>query len=595
MGSRPFLAVPLLVMGLVACQANPGEPPTVEDPTTETSTTPPSAPPPEDQRELHVGVEAFSGNLNPHLLGNVNPVVMAIADLTLPSAFVYRSGQLVVDEQLLRAVKPNDAVAPTEVLYTLNPAAQWSDGTPVTISDFRYLQEEITSSPVASQAGAYAMISSIEPTGTSGFTVTFTQPFRGWKELFHHLLPSHIYGAEQRPFSTMMDNSLAASGGAYAVASVDSGRGRVELRRNDRYWGDKPAVTDKLVLDRIPNLPTGAQMLRSGQLEVLITHPEEITSLALQSIPGVQQRPMSRSVDLSVVFNMNSAVIAQPQERARIVDAINPDDIAKIAVGRLDVRRPDQPSISALGSAGGSNTMKGSASASVAASSADASPPEPTKSPPTQSKQPTDTHSRPAPGTTGKQGDKDDSKEQLVVGAPTDDAVAVNASRVLVDQLRAHGIPARSVSVEDSDLYGTQVPQGAVDILVSWQRTARTATELWNQYSCVEAAETTELRPSNGNMTGLCDPVIQQRLTRIMDGKANLEQYQAEIEQRIAQANVIIPLVRDEEVVAIGSGIRGPSAELDGWPVDPYSGVLVSAPTWAKQETGTRIPTLEGR
>lgn len=114
----------------------------MEDPSASTQTQQPQ-PVDESLREIAVGVDRFTGNLNPHLVGNRNPVVAAVADLTLPSVYTDGSMGENLNDDLISEVKPNDRENPTEVVYTLQPEAQWSDGTPITISDFQYLHKAI--------------------------------------------------------------------------------------------------------------------------------------------------------------------------------------------------------------------------------------------------------------------------------------------------------------------------------------------------------------------------------------------------------------------------------------------------------------------
>ena len=542
----------------------------MEDPaSTEAETTQPTAPPNAEELELHVGVGQFTDNLNPHLTGNVNPVVMGIADLTLPSTFRRAGESWEMDPDLLKSVQPNDPAAPTEVTYTLNPAAQWSDGTPVTISDFRYLSEEIGSNPAASEAASYGLIKSIEPSRSGAIVVKFSEPFAGWQTLFRHLLPSHIYGAENHPFSTMMDGAMAASGGAYSVSSIDEGRGKVELRRNDRYWGISTAATDRLIFDRMPDLSTGMQMLRSQQIEMMISQPSEITNIALKSLPDVQHRTVDRGVDLSLSMNVRSSVLDTAEKRGEVLRELYPALIAQIATENAQAQRPAQPEIEAVAvSAPGQGEPQGEV---------------------------------PAPEDMRKLG-RSEADGVLVIGAPTDDQAAVSAARVAADQLKSAGIAARVVTKEASALFREDVPGGTVDMLVSWQKTARSGADYLDQFSCVErktavragVASDKKLLPYSGNVTGYCDPELNKQLGAVVTGQSTLDSQRGSIEGHIAEANIVVPLVRDQLTVALGEGIEGPAASLDAWAVDPYSAVMVTAPEWKKRHGTSESVPLEG-
>lgn len=564
-----FLATPLLAVMLAACQANPGDAPTVEQVDSTAESAPPTAPPDKDDLQLHVGIGSFTGNLNPHLTGNVSATVMGIADLTLPSTHNLRDGAWEMNSDLLLSVTPNDPQTPIKVTYQLNTSAQWSDGTPVNVSDFRYLRQQIVQNPSTAEAASYELIKSIEPVSGGKIEVTFSQPFAGWQSLFRHLLPSHIYGAENQPFATMMDGNLAASAGAYAVTSIDEGRGRIELRRNDRFWGDTPAATDRLIFDRIPDLPTGMQMLRTGQIEMMVSEPSDISTIALESIPGVQYRAIERHVDLSFLLNTHSSTMAVADYRARIMQALNPDRIAQIATESTHTVRPANPPIEAA-------AVRGAATESTNEQTND-----------------------PARALGSLSGDG-----AVVIGAPSDDDRAVAAARVAADQLNSAGITTRVVTKDEAELFAKDIPEGTVDAVVSWQKTPESSTDYFNQFYCSPKqggtstegadAERNSLIPLSGNITGYCSEELNLGLLDTIEGKTAFAAQQDKLNERIAQANVVVPLVRDTQVVATGPAIEGAAPALEQWAADPLSGVMVSAPDWKKLNLDESSESLEG-
>lgn len=640
----------LLAFTTVACQANPGDAPTVDDDTTETAeSTRPTAPPSAEQLRVNVGVDSFSGNLNPHLVGNVNPVISTIADLTLPSAFVRAGDSWEMNSTLLSEVTPDNPDLPTSVVYKLNSAAQWSDGTPLSISDFQYLTDRIVKEPGTSEAASYEQIKSITAERGGAIKVTFHKPFAGWKELFRHLLPSHIYRSEDRPFATMMDGALAASGGTFNVAVVDANRGRVELRRNDRYWGEKPASTDKLILDVVPDLVTSTQMMRTGQLQMLMTRPVAITDMALGAVPDVSHRDVERQVDLNLALNSKSTSMSSIEQRKRVLSAINPDLIAKVVTGLPDAEPPSEPSIR------GDATKSGNGPSAAGELGDNATESSEAKATETNAEgQGTDGASR-ILGGPGKEG-------QLIVAAPTDDTPSLAAARMIVDQLNAAGIAAKTVTKGSAELFSEAVPAGEVDAVVSWQKTPRSVSDYLNQFHCAvngtqtdgaaaanstdtaeattsgaedtpeAATETTteveetsaeetgadssgteatesekserestgadkakESMNTSGNITGLCDSELSSLMAELASGSTPLDGARDEINSRVAQANVLVPIVRDRQTVAIGPTVEGPGGPLEEWGTDPLSGIMATAPQWKKKEGAHTVPMEENQ
>ncbi|RAV31840.1 ABC transporter family substrate-binding protein [Corynebacterium heidelbergense] len=570
----------LLVAGMVAsaaltgCQANPGDAPTVEDGTPTTTTTPTLQPKEKarELRELSVGVDEFGGNLNPHLVGNVELATAAVADLTLPSAFTFDGRQWNQNRDLIASVDADNPAAPTKVVYKLTPQSQWSDGTPITGADFQYLRDVSTDQPLSREAEAYSHIRQLTvDRGGLQVEVTFTCPYAPWRQLFHHLLPSHIYRAEGQEFATMMDGRSAASGGPFSVASVDSGRGVLQLQRNDRYWGPNPAKLDKIILTAVPGDQTGAQMLRSGQIQMVAARPTAVSETTYGRIPGVSHKTSTRDVQLNATVNARSGRMADRVLRQQVLKAIDRKEVAQVATGRPDVDVPEWsvPQFDGIRSVAG----------------------------------PT-------------------SQEPLIVGAPAADPAAVAASRTIADQLTTSGLPARAISAEPAELLGTTLPQGGVDILVQWGMLPQSEQDLSGQFACVSqmvsasrggqgrrevastmskdtppatpeprpASETddraAELPPVYGaNLTGTCDPDITDALDKMNRGEEPLEQAREAIVGRVKQLGVMVPIVRDSQLIAGNKQLSKPVDEQPSSADSGYSGVFTAAMSWQKQDS----------
>lgn len=591
-------------ISVASCQANPGDAPTVEEESTTTST---PAPLNRDDRgkgkQITVGVDAFTSNLNPHLAGNESPLISAIADLTLPSAFVLGPGGWVQDTNLLSEVTPNDPQAPTAIRYKLNPQAQWSDGTPVTSSDFEYLANQMAKTAGVEGADGYRRIAKFESQGSATeFSITLKEPYTAWKELFRHVLPSHIYRAENHRFNEMMENASAASAGAYMVAAVDAGRGIVELQRNDRYWGANPALTDKLVFTVVPDTATAAQMLRTGQIQMLAMRPAEQSQLAVQQIKGVQQRITSRAIQLNLSANLRSQAMRDPKLRALVMRALDRDVIAKVVTKRAQAPKPKWDVLPAA--------LSG----------------EPAKT-------------------------KGAPHKLITIGVNSDDVLAVNAARTVADQLVQAGFDARVSTIEASALHTTALADGSVDLVVHWQNSPTSPSQYSDQFGCatahganaggvaggpgntnentdVSATKPTTVKdaePTNStdagvsssssatapkndqsepqgddtevskaqstvgnNISGFCsgriDRIVERAVTNADD---RLFSSQAKIDEDIAAQNAVLPLLGEQHLVATNPTLQGPSADLSDWPFSPTSGIFPSAARWTLQDGQT--------
>lgn len=602
---------------LAGCQANPGDAPTVEDPSDASSAAPRSTTRgavPDELRTVTAGVDTVPADSNPHLIGSQSLATSVIAALTLPSAFTAREGgRTDLNTDLLDAaeVTAGDRDAPTAVRYRISGAAQWSDGTPVTGSDFEYLRDQITTQPGVLDQALYASVRDLAVSaGGRTVDVTFSGPQPDWHDLFADLLPSHIYRAENRPFATMMEGKPAASAAQYAVRGFDAGRGTVQLARNDRYWGDTPARTDSIVLTVVPDDATAAQMLRTGQLQLVATRRGAVTAESLGSVPGVTTRTTGRRANLTLALNTTSPLLAGESRRAGVLAAVDAGAVARTVSGSPDATAP-APLPSAAGTRDRSPEPAGGAA------------PESPESP----------KSGVAP---------------LRIGAEESDRTAVEAARRVVDQLVSAGIPAQVVTPAAADLYGTFLPRGEVDAVVAWQDEEETLSDLRSHFGCDPAvrqvsdpatplpsssgrptrpsstpssapssseptsSEPTTPAPASGettepndpgrpardgggrasNLSGLCDPEIDGLLDAAAADAADADADSAAVPATIARVRelaggsaVELPLMDDRLVVAV-DGVTGPGDGLADWPMGRETGPFLSAGEWTRTPAG---------
>ena len=610
---------------LVGCQARPSDAPTVAAPQTASTTQEETEEPgtvPDELRTVAVGLDSIPGDLNPHLIGSRSLATSVVAQLTLPSAFTVPAGSATgarteLNTDLLESVKVTEGtgVAPTKVRYVLRPDAQWSDGTPVTGADFDYLHQQITGRSGVVDPAGYAMIDKLSVSaGGRTVDVTFTGPDPDWRELFANLLPSHIYRTEDRSFDSMMSGVPAASGGIFRVRGVDTARGEIRLDRNQRYWGETPARTDSIVLSAVPDSRTATQMLRTGQLQMLLTGEQGVTTESLAAVPGLRVREMTRRPDLVMTLNTTAPRMASLTNRTRVTDALDADALARILT--------QDPSATAPGT-GVAAADGGETGSTGSGTGRDGSP------------------ATPALPTVGGE------LTPLRIGADSGDATAVEAARRVVDQLTGAGIAAEPVIRSSADLYGSFLPAGEVDAVIAWQETPETLSELRSRYGC-DTTDRSVSRPSTGlpsvtavptsesrstettkstestapmepmettesgeptesaaegenaaasgrtvNTSGLCsaeiDGIIDAALLSVEglseDGVSSLVDATVErVSDAVAEQRIDVPLTEDRRVIAAGPDLVGPEPRLADWPLDRDTGPLASAATWRRAE-----------
>lgn len=339
MSNKRRILVPLLATALVSCSANPGPAPVEKEQPTSTTTTP--AKKAKKTSEIAVGIDPINGGLNPHILADDSTFVRSLASLVLPSSYV--DGEL--NSDLLESVDdvppPSGSKAVQTIRYKIRPEAQWSDATPITVSDFEYLWHAIVETPGALGAPYYRAIGQIRSAdGGRTVEVDLAQPLHDWRVLFNNLLPSHVLRGGDSDFSTVLADGIPASAGRYSFAGVDRQRGIVTLNRNDRFWGEKPATVENIKFREVTDIAQGRELLRTGQIKFLDITPTEVAREAFELMPNTQVRTTTTSLNLQLIANTHLTL----EQRADLQSLIDVHTVARIAMGRsTDLGVGDQP------------------------------------------------------------------------------------------------------------------------------------------------------------------------------------------------------------------------------------------------------------
>ncbi|WP_312881928.1 ABC transporter family substrate-binding protein [Streptosporangium album] len=196
---------------------------------------------------------------------------------------------------------------PLTVKYTINPAAVWSDGTPIDCDDL-----------ALSWAANSGKIKGFSTAGTTGWELTdapncekggkeithvYSEPFADWRGGLYsqgQIMPAHVVEkkgniseeeliaavkagdakklAEAAKFyndgwimkGTLLSEDLIPSAGPYKLSKIDAGQS-LTLVANDKYWGTKPTV--QTVVERYIALDQQAQALQNGEVNIAAPQP----------------------------------------------------------------------------------------------------------------------------------------------------------------------------------------------------------------------------------------------------------------------------------------------------------------------------------
>jgi peptide/nickel transport system substrate-binding protein len=242
---------------------------------------------------ISFGISQGPTGCNPHTQQGDTAATRLVLGAVLPSPFTIGPDGTPVPNPNLNVQSELVSTKPETIVYTLNPHALWSDGVPITASDFAYAwsqqRGDPTSDPtiVATTAG-YRDISSVK--GSNGgrtVTVIFRTPFADWQMLFDNLLPAHVMEkVGWDPKCTTVNPTIDVSGGPFEITSVSAQT--IDLSVNPKWWGSPP--NSRGITVHVAGSTTQlAQWVQSGFVQVALPSTISPSFLSeMTSLPGVQ-------------------------------------------------------------------------------------------------------------------------------------------------------------------------------------------------------------------------------------------------------------------------------------------------------------------
>ena len=269
---KPWL-VALVVVVVAACTSGPARHQTL--PTAAPTTTPLPITP---HGDLVVASEQEPGCLD-WIAACVTPSpgVYAVEANTLPRAYDFSADGIYKPSILITGEAAVTSTPDQTVTYTINPRADWSDGQPITSSDFKYTWQQIVASTAPIDKSGYSRILSVDDADPHTAVVTFSTPYPNWKRLFggtYGIYPSHILQNGDR--DAAMKDGYTWSGGPWKIDHWTKGA-ELKLVPNVNYWGKRPDL-DSVTIRFFTDPSVEQEAFQSGQ--VLAVYPDAQHSLA---------------------------------------------------------------------------------------------------------------------------------------------------------------------------------------------------------------------------------------------------------------------------------------------------------------------------
>ncbi|NNH74047.1 ABC transporter family substrate-binding protein [Nocardia uniformis] len=319
------LAIPMVALGLIlsGCTGAEGEGGTAEL----NGTNDINERPREDLREggnLRLALSAFPQSFNGlHVDGNTTDTNEVVVP-TLPTTFQSNAaGELTVDKNYFDSIEMT-GTDPQKIVYTINPKALWTDGSPITWEDLRSQWQALNGTNdqylVASTSG-YDQVATVERgEDDRQAIVTMRTPYAEWQGLFGLLYPK-ANTATPEAFNNWARSELPVSAGPFVISNIDRTQNRISLSRNPQWWGDTP-VLDTITLSVLDHTAWLAALQNNELDEAYMSGLENVTGA--RNTPGVEIRRAAEPSWSHITFNgAPGALLEDVKVRLAIAKAIN--------------------------------------------------------------------------------------------------------------------------------------------------------------------------------------------------------------------------------------------------------------------------------
>jgi len=216
--------------------------------------------------------------------GTLNPVTATDIYAELVDSLVMESLlELDIDTQELKPLLAQTwEISPDKLTYTfhLRKDVRWQDGKPFTADDVIYTLQKIMDPKVDAAHSRIYYIDCIEYKKLDDYTVFFRwrQPYFKALEILGTspmlIVPKHILD-DNTDFNKHPFGRNIVGTGPYKFVKWETGK-RIELVRNENYWGKKP-YPDRIVFKIITNEDVALQAFKQGEIDTVSLTPTQWT------------------------------------------------------------------------------------------------------------------------------------------------------------------------------------------------------------------------------------------------------------------------------------------------------------------------------
>jgi peptide/nickel transport system substrate-binding protein len=290
-----------------------------------------------DGGDLRWPIDAIPDNFNiNHVDGNLADN-REIVEALMPGAFVREAdGTVSLDEDYFTSIELT-STNPQVVTYTINPAATWTDGTPLTWGDLQAQWQALNGTNPAylpADTAGYDSVASVERgVDDKQAVVTFASPYAEWRAMYEHIYPAAT-NSDPEAFNKGWLTSLGTTAGPFRAETVDTTAQTITLVRNERWWG-QPARLDRIIY-RVVERGALADALANNEIDYYRIGSDVNLFARAQGIPGVVVRQAVEPLFNHITLNgAPGAILSDPALRRALVRGLDRQAIATALVGQI--------------------------------------------------------------------------------------------------------------------------------------------------------------------------------------------------------------------------------------------------------------------
>jgi peptide/nickel transport system substrate-binding protein len=504
---------------------------------------------------LHWAVDALPTTFNA-FAADASPATTLADQALLPTLFTLDAGGKATADQDYLVSAEQVSSAPQTVVYTLNPKAVWSNGKPLGVADFADQWHALSGTDAAfaaagaAHADGYDGITAVTPGAKPNqVKVVFAHSYAPWRSLFTPLFPAATTASPQA-FTDGQKSTLAADAGPFTLkgAPGQDGQKTLTVARNPRWWGDR-AKLDAIAFTAVPP-EDAASALAAHRVDVAdLSRAADDSGNTPKATSGTEVLRASASSYLALAFNGGTGLLADPQVRRAVADAVDRQALADAVLKPLNLptvplgnhllmadQQGYQDDAAALG-----------ASTANAAKLLDAAGWR------------LGTHSDAASGATRANGAKPLALTLLAREGSAQDA---ELAKLLTAQLAKVGIGLTAKPVPEADFFTKHVAAGDFDlVLVTWPASRSPVADERALFEKPQVNADGSLSVGqNLSATGTdeIDQLLNQAVASTNSSDATRLTNEADV--RIWQAAPSLPLVQSPELIGIRDNVRNVGA-----------------------------------